>query len=407
VIDAVLSIYRSIPDLFARNMPLALVTGAGIGGLAAGIALRQAGWEVRILERSPVPRTIGFGLMLAPNAVAALRELGVEQTVRASAIVPGRAEIRRPDGRVLRRIDVRRFASADRMLAVTLRPPLHDALLNAAGTDRVSAGAEVVGFTASDAVVSVRLADGRTAHGDLLIGADGVGSVVRRFLHPNEPPPRRSGYLAIRGVAHGAGDALGDLDAVSYLGGGLECATVRAGAGAIYWYVALLAEDLPADLRQPRAALEHLTSAFDPSFRAITEASRPDDIRLDELFDRDPGGAWGTGPVTLLGDAAHPMLPHTGQGAAQALEDSVALGLALSGGGSVDAALRRYEQVRGKRTAALVRRGRRIARVTTTHRRFVEAVRDGAIRLMPDWVLLASFALGGRADPHRRLRIFE
>jgi succinate dehydrogenase/fumarate reductase flavoprotein subunit len=61
VIDAVLSIYRSIPDLFARNMPLALVTGAGIGGLAAGIALRQAGWEVRILERSPVPRTIGSG----------------------------------------------------------------------------------------------------------------------------------------------------------------------------------------------------------------------------------------------------------------------------------------------------------------------------------------------------------
>jgi len=381
----------------------ALIAGSGIGGLAAGLALQRAGWQVRIFERADGPRAIGFGLGLAPNAMAALRELGIDAAVRARAFVPARAEIRRPDGHVLRRVDIARFVPLEKM-AIVLRPALHDVLIEALGPDRIAFGSDVVGFGVRQDVVSLRLANGRTVEGDVLIGADGVGSVIRRFLFPDDPPLRRSGHWAIRGVSYGAEKSLGDLGAVAYLGDGLESATVRAGTDAIYWYVSLLAADLPADTRDPRTVLQHVTSGFEPRFQAITGATKGDDIRLDELFDRDPIECWGEGPVTLLGDAAHPMLPHTGQGAAQAVEDAVALGLALRPGGSVSQSLRRYEQVRARRTAAIVREGRRIARVTTTHNPVVRGLRDGAIRLVPDFVLLAAFMLGGQKDPHAKLR---
>ena len=337
--------------------------------------------------------------------MAALRELGVEQAVRGRAVMPARAELRRPDGRLLRRVELARFVSVEQGMAIVLRRELHDALAEAVGQDRISFASDVVGFAVNKDVVSLRLSDGRVVEGDVLVGADGVASVVRRFLFPNDPSPRRSGHWAIRGVAYDAGAALGDLDAVAYLGDGIESSTVQAGPNAIYWYLSLLAADLPADTRDPRTVLERLTSGFEERHVAITRATKGDDIRLDELFDRDPIDRWGEGPATLLGDAAHPMLPHTGQGAAQALEDAVALGLALSRTGGFELALRTYEDVRARRTGAIVRQGRRIARVTTTHNRALRILRDSTIRFIPDVVLLAAFVLGGRKDPHRKLRV--
>ena len=181
----------------------------------------------------------------------------------------------------------------------------------------------------------------------------------RRQLHPHEGPPRRSGYYAVRGVAYDAEHLLGDLSAIAYLAHGFESATVRAGHRAIYWYMSLLEEDVKGG-GAVAALVERFGATLDEQFRSITRATKPEDLRFDELFDRDPIAEWGTGPVTLLGDAAHPMLPHAGQGAAQALEDAVALGLALTSTDDVVGALRRYERVRSARTRKIVALARRI-----------------------------------------------
>jgi 2-polyprenyl-6-methoxyphenol hydroxylase-like FAD-dependent oxidoreductase len=383
----------------------ALIAGAGIGGLAAGIALRRAGWQIRIFEQSQVPRAVGFAIGLAPNAMAALRELGVDAPVRAQGIAPARAEVRRPNGQVLRRVDVSRLeASLEQTTLLVLRPVLHGVLLDAVGREHVQLDSEVVDFRVAHERVVVKLAGGSVASGDVLIGADGVGSVIRRRLHPGETPPRKSGHWAIRGVAYDANDALGDLSAVMYFGDGLESATVRASRNGIYWYVSLLSGDLPADTRDPRTVTQRLTAGFEPRYQAITRATMDTDIRLDELFDRDPIEEWGQGPVTLVGDAAHPMLPHTAQGAAQALEDAVALGLVLSTDGNISQALRHYERVRSRRSGAIVRQGRRIASVTTTRSRVIQVARDTAVGLVPVTLLKAAFVLGGRRDIHKDLR---
>ena len=213
---------------------------------------------------------------------------------------------------------------------------------------------------------------------------------------PDEPPARPSGYWAIRGVAHNVGHHLGDLSAVALFGPGVESSAARASETAIYWYMSLLAGDVGAGSRDPRETLRRLPQ-IDPALRAIVDATQTGDMRMDELLMRDPLASWGRGRVTLLGDAAHPVLPHSGQGAAQALEDAVALGLVLAAPSDVEAALRRYEQVRFRRTRDIQRLGRRIARVTTTRSAVVAALRTTIVRLVP----MAVLNLAGEAEPAR------
>jgi 2-polyprenyl-6-methoxyphenol hydroxylase-like FAD-dependent oxidoreductase len=361
-------------------MRTALIVGAGIGGLSAGIALRQAGWNIRIFERAQSPRELGFGLGLAPNAIAALRELGIADVVIARGSAPRRGEVRRLDGMVLKRGELPPNALGG-PLVMALRPALHGALLDAVGPDAMTLGCEATGFSASTDRVTLRMASGDSADGHLLVGADGVASVIRRALHPVERPPRSSGIVAVRGAVHGVLQHLGNLDVVYYLGRGVESVLIRASDTGIYWFLSLARELVPAGMQEPAAVLAHLSPSFDATFRAVTSATT--ELRYDELVDSDPIPFWGKGAVTLLGDAAHPLLPHTGQGAAQAIVDGVTLGKALSGGVDVEPALRSYERERRRKTATLVGQGRRTARVMRTTNPAVCYLREIVVRMMP------------------------
>ena len=373
-------------------MRRAIIVGAGIGGLSAAIALRRAGWEVQIFERSPELRELGFGVGLAPNAIAALAELGVADIVRARSCEPSRAEARRPDGTVLRQATIPPGILGGPFV-VAMRPALYGALLDAVGPDTVRAGSEAAGFTAHGDRVTLRLADGSSVEGDLLVGADGVRSVIRRQLHPSEPAPRPSGIVSVRGAIEGAITQLAGLDVVYYLGPGIESAFLRAGATGIYWFVAVAEELLPEEIRRKAdttksvadaaaGVLEHLAPKFDATFQAITSATS--ELRYDGvLVDRDPLPSWGEDRVTLIGDAAHPMLPHTGQGAAQAIVDAVTLGRMLGGDVDVERTLRAFEIERQPKTAALVRQGRRTARLMRVRNPVVCYMREVAFRAVP------------------------
>jgi 2-polyprenyl-6-methoxyphenol hydroxylase-like FAD-dependent oxidoreductase len=358
----------------------ALIVGAGIGGLSAAIALRQAGWHVQVFERASSPRELGFGLGLAPNAVEALRALGVADAVLARGFAPRRGEMRRMDGTIIKRADLVPGALGGPFL-IALRPALHGALLDAVGSDALILGRDATAFTVAADRVALHFAHGPDAEGHLLVGADGLGSVVRRALHPAEAPPRSSGLIAVRGAVHGALAHLRDLSAIYYLGPGVESVFIRASDTGIYWFLSLARELVPASLTEPGAIVAHMAPRFDHTFRAITSATG--DLRVDELVDRDPLPSWGRGPVTLLGDAAHPVLPHTGQGAAQAMVDAVALGRRLRPEADVEPALRAYEDDRRRKTAALLAKGRRTARAMRMTNPVGCALREIAIRVTP------------------------
>lgn len=220
---------------------------------------------------------------------------------------------------------------------------------------------------------------------------------------PGEPDPRPSGFHAIRGVTHGMADRLGGASGVLLLGEGIEAGLARATADDVYWCLALLDADLESGIADPWSAMERAVRGLDARFASIARAARPQDLRLDRLFQRDPLETWGDGPVTLLGDAAHPVRPYTAQGAALALEDAVALGPALARGGDPAPALCRYERVRSGRTRRTVRIGPRVGAMTTTRNPARTLLRNTAIRLLPGRLVSASLKFHAR-DPHRELR---
>ena len=369
----------------------ALIVGAGIGGLSAAIALRNAGWDVRIYERSASLRELGFGLGLAPNAMAALGELGVGETVLARGWEPASGEMRRLDGTVLKRARIPRGILGGPFV-IAMRTALYGSLLDAVAADTVTSGSEATGFTIHGRRVTLHLAGGSSAEGDLLIGADGVHSVIRRQLHPAEPPARSCRIVSVRGAVEGAVTHLGGVDGLYYLGPGVESAHIRASATGIYWFLAVAEELVPQSVRlkadpsngeaAARALLAHMAPRFDETFRAITSATS--EFHYDGiLVDRDPLRRWGDGVVTLIGDAAHPMLPHTGQGAAQAIVDAVTLGRMLAACTDVGQTLRAFEAERRPKTAALVRQGRRTARFMRIRNPVACYLREAAVRIAP------------------------
>jgi 2-polyprenyl-6-methoxyphenol hydroxylase-like FAD-dependent oxidoreductase len=279
-----------------------------------------------------------------------------------------------------------------------LRPVLHGLLLEAVGPNDLRLGMAVTRFRTNGESLTIEDRNGPVASAEALIGADGVGSAIRRQLHPDEAPARPSGLFAFRGVARDAVDHLQGSSGAQYFGRGVEAGIARASESAVYWYLSLRADHVSAlgGVSDPRQLLERAIVAFHEPFRALVRATAESDLRLDTLLVRDALPSWGSGAVTLLGDAAHPMLPHAGQGAAQALEDAVTLGRTLRPGQPVEPALRQYERLRMPRTQGIVDLARRNARLGSIDHWLGCAGRDLAIRLVPERVILKSLVALGR-----------
>jgi 2-polyprenyl-6-methoxyphenol hydroxylase-like FAD-dependent oxidoreductase len=345
----------------------AAVVGAGIGGLAAGIALGQAGWEVTVYEAATELRPVGAGIGIWPNGVRSLRALGLDALVAAAAR-PGTA-LRTSDGSFLGGFESRTIeARFGEPFVAMHRADLHGALL-----DRLGAGRLRLGMRLTDcAGEELRFADGSSERADLVVGADGINSVVRAGLI-GDGEPRDSGLVAFRGVAHFDGESLEG----EWWGPHGSAGMLRLGGGRVYWFVCYRGEpDTPA--------LQRYAADYDPALGAMIERTPEDEVLLHRLFDRRSLRGWSRGSTTLLGDAAHPMLPFLGQGACAALDDAVALGEALAAAGAVPAALARYERSRVKRAAALVTGSRRMARVIFIRPGPARRLRDALTARLPE-----------------------
>lgn len=364
------------------------VVGAGIGGLSAAISLRKAGAQVAVFERAEELRAVGAAVALWANASKALRSLGVYEAVRAEGAQIG-GEARSWRGRKLFSLPAQdlmsRFGDAN---LVVRRADLHAALLAALPEGTVRLGTEIVGFEQSVDGVAARFADGREETGDALIGADGLRSTVRARLL-GDGAPRFAGLTAWRGIAPVGEDVAPRGVGLNLWGRGAEFGLASIGRHGAYWYFSRNApEGMPeSPAGRKREVLDGLDGWYGPAREAVgaTEESR---ILRTDLYDREPASRWGEGRITLLGDAAHPMTPHLGQGACQAIEDAVVLGESLSGAASVDAGLRAYEERRIGRTGEMVRRSRRLGRVMQVENPFLCGLRDAAIRITPTGVRL-------------------
>src|ERR1700694_4469506 len=368
------------------------VAGAGVGGGAGPTAMRQAGHEVQVFEQAPVLEEVGAGLTIWPNGHRALAALGIQDVPGIS--VPG-VQIRTWRGRLLIETPVGEFrARYGHDLILVHRAELHASLLEAVGRYNVRAAAEVVGFEQDARSVEIRLASGEGFEVDALVGADGLRSVVRRSLL-GDGEPRFSGATCWRGVAPfevegGCG--------FNWLGNAAEFGIFPLSRGRAYWFAVRNRGEREAD--GPNGRKADVINAFDSwpkATRAVVEATTEADVLRNDLYDRPEVRSWTRGRVTLVGDAAHPMLPNVGQGACQALEDAVALGRALATL-RADQALHAYEARRLKRAHAIVAQSRLNGRLARSGNPVLVALRDYTAAHLPRAMVLRQLDATMRPD---------
>ncbi|MBV9827733.1 MAG: FAD-dependent monooxygenase [Alphaproteobacteria bacterium] len=352
-------------------MRRALIIGGGIGGLAAAVALQRVGVSVTVFEKEPAIAEVGAGLSIWSNAMLALRRLGLESAAlqhgsiieRVRSVNPSNVELAVTDFAAL---GERATAPSICIHRADLQRLLHDAV-TASSLSAVETGRECVGFFDAGATVVAMFKDGSREEGDLLIGADGIHSVIRKSLFGHEVP-RFAGYFAWRGVAHEAGFDLPAGEALMMLSRGAHAGAFHCGTDRIYWFLTCNASPGAAagSPCEARAAIMSQIDNLQVDFRALVDATESDAILRNDVIDRPPRRSWGRGRLTLLGDAIHATTPNLGQGACQALEDAVLLADAISRDTSTEHGLRAYEDQRRARANDVITQSWRLGKLLQT-----------------------------------------
>lgn len=332
-----------------------VIAGAGLAGLALAAGLRHAGssWSCRLFDERPALGSTGGAITLWPAALAALDAIGVGAEVRAAGHAVGPGSVRTLGGRTVRSLDVPLLAVRRGELVEILHAPL--------APDAVGFGVAVTGYRRTAEGVQVRTTAG-PVDATALVGADGYRSQVARTLQPGLGE-RYAGYPAWRGLTRSEG-----LEPVQFWGEGCEFGVVPLDRGESYWFATLhepaggTADD---ELAHVRAAFAHWP---EPVRRALAEAD-PATVSRNDVMDRDRLRRWSDGPVVAIGDAAHPMRPHLGQGGCQALVDAALLASLLTApAASPAAAFAAFEARRRRRTERVVRASRAAGRAVEAPR---------------------------------------
>ena len=352
--------------------------GAGIGGVAAGIALRRAGLDVEVYERAGTIADLGAGISLWANAIHALKALGLSSVVDAVSTPYSTAGLRSWNGEVLSAFPAADLQQRFGVFCIIMhRAELQTMLLDAFGRPRVHFGARCTGFGQDASGVWAEL-DGRAhARGDFLVGADGLYSVVRSAIHGSSPPVY-AGYTAWRAIVRFDTE---QVKASESWGRGARFGQVPMSGSRVYWFATQNVRE-GERLPEEKTRLRHLFRGWHEPIEALVEQTDESAILRNDIYDRPPLRRWGVGRVTLLGDAAHPMTPNLGQGACQALEDAVALAQAVAEGPDILSALRSYEARRIPRVNRLVKQSRRVGRIGQLENPLAIGVRDALLRTM-------------------------
>ena len=332
-----------------------VVVGGGIGGLFAANALIAHGIRVSVYEQAPALGEIGAGVFLTPNSVRQLHRVRLGQAVeRWGARVGPDSRYFRHDGEPIAPVQVTDSSGWNATFGMH-RADLVEFLAGALPSEVVRTGYRCTGFEQDRDKARLSFANGAAVEADLVIGADGIHSELRPHVFPPSRPVF-SGSVAYRGVvSHELVPHWPTNAWLMWLGRGKHFLTFPVRAGKLVNYVGFVPadEEMKESWSAPGdpAVLRREFEGWDPRIGEVLE--QVDKTFRWALYDREPLPGWTKGRLTLLGDAAHPMLPHLGQGANQSIEDGMALAtiLARVDASGAPAALLAYERLRRERVA--------------------------------------------------------
>lgn len=359
------------------------IIGGGIGGVALAAALRKFGIESHVFERAPAFGEIGAGIQMTPNGVKVLRALGLDGALRSVSFLPesivGRDwKTAHVNFRTPLKDECPRLYGAE--FFHVHRADLHRILTTLVVPESASLGKSCVSVTQTADAAVATFADGSTFEADVIVGADGLHSAVRRALFGDESP-RFTGMMCWRTVVPVPGDKLLDFvspDSSFWLGPHGHVVTYYVSSGRAVNVVAI---------RETRAWVEESWNAPSTKEEMMNGFvgwhanlqqlfSQAGQVVKWGLFDRDPMPVWTVGRVTLLGDAAHPMLPFLSQGAAMAIEDAYVLARVLAEASDPVAGLKQYERLRMPRTSRVQLESRKRGQTYHQHSPIVKLYRN-------------------------------
>ena len=364
-----------MPERVSHQMKV-LIVGGGIGGLTAAIALVRQGIDVDVYERADSFKEIGAGVSLAPNARRLLERLGLREELKA--ICP---EIATGIHKVLRDYQtgevqqIKRYTTQSEASSRVLRSELLDMLKDAIPADHLHASKQCTSLVQEKSgKVTVQFADGTSATGDVVIGADGIHSVVRKSFVDDKPT--FSGQVAYRALVK-----MEDLDPTIVNMQDIKESTIwrapdrhflafpisRAGRllNIVAFFPPATEDDFVESWHKEGRKEDFMAQieGWDPQVRHVV--SKAGVLRKWALYDREALPKWTQGRVTLMGDAAHAVLPHQGQGAGQSIEDGYVVALCLGDStiASIDDRLALYERVRKPRAEEAQRTSRALGKI--------------------------------------------
>ncbi|NEQ32244.1 MAG: FAD-dependent urate hydroxylase HpxO [Leptolyngbya sp. SIO4C5] len=339
----------------------AIVIGAGMGGLTAAIALRQAGYTVEIYDRVRELRPAGAGISLWSNGVKVLNRLGLGDKIAQIGGQMDRMAYISKTGETLTD-----FSLASIVEQVGQRPypvsrtDLQQMLLDTYGADQVQLDSKCVAVEQDDDSATAIFADGRRATGDVVVGADGTHSIIRTYVLGQKVERRYVGYVNWNGLVPASEDLAPKNSWVIYVGNGQRASMMPVGGDRFYFFLDVpLPKDTPSEAESYREELFGYFQGWADPVQRLIQRLDPAKTNRVEIHDIEPLQTLAKGRVVLLGDAGHSTAPDLGQGGCQAMEDAWVLSnLLLTTNISVADALQRYELARKDRVAEIILKAR-------------------------------------------------
>jgi len=352
------------------------IIGGGIGGLTAAVALQQAGFQPQVFEQAPALLDVGAAIAIWPNAMRVLERLQLADKILAKAGVMEEICWLDQNGFLINRVSISETSEARMSPAVALhRADLQHILQHALSPSFIHLGHTLIDQKQQDEKLIATFANGISVEADFLIGADGIHSRVRsQFLNDGDPIHR--GYTVWRGISPHIPSAIPPATAIELHGKGKRFGIGPVGMGRLGWWAAANTDNT-----------DELPDLFADWYAPVTElieATPRASILKTAAFDREPSKRWGSGRMTLLGDAIHPTTPNLGQGGCLAMEDALVLARCFEKYGAVEEALRSYERSRYKRTAAVARYSRYYGVVGQWENVWARGLRRSTLSLVPE-----------------------
>lgn len=358
------------------------IIGAGIGGLTTAIALKQKGFEVEIFETSTEFKKAGSGINLAINAMQVYKRLGVYDDIIKKGNYTNIMCARTKDLGILTKANFKIFEKEYKVKTVAIhRARLHEILLNHIGDTKIHLNKKLKDLEQLDGKVKLSFED-KTEHiAEIVIGADGIHSAVRKSIFENTEL-RDAKQVCWRGISKLKIETKHQEELNEIWGKGNRFGFVPISDEEVYWF-ALISKD---KFTTKDVDLETIFSDYHQIVKDIINATPREDILCNEIWDLKPIEKWYKGNVCLTGDAAHATTPNMGQGAVQAIESALALSICLDEEESVEKAFIRFEKIRKPKANQITKNSWMMGKLAQSDNYLVCLLRNFIVKITPNSV---------------------